>query len=152
VEATPFLDTRRGAVVRSPSTRAEALRAPRRRRATPARVEDAEGRSSARAEGAAQGEEHWMCTDPRVTAHVSADAARSYVKSVDQHIKEADDKARPAKYAVLASFVAGVILFGVTMGVFYKEVRIKCEESKMCTGDQDPLVDSCCRFWRRAAR
>ena len=91
-------------------------------------------------------EEHTVANDQRVLARVSGDEAREYIRGVNAHVAKHTGKYRWPICGCLACFVLGAVLFGVMMGVFFEENRLRCK-GKLCERGEDPLVDGCCIFW-----
>ena len=87
-----------------------------------------------------------MANDQRVLARVSGDEAREYIRGVNAHIAAGTDKYRWPICGCVACFFLGAVLFGVMMGVFFEENRLRCN-SRLCERGEDPLVDGCCVFW-----
>ena len=91
-------------------------------------------------------EEEQVANDQRVLARVSGDEAREYIRGVNAHIAAGTDKYRWPICGCVACFFLGAVLFGVMMGVFFEENRLRCK-GKLCERGEDPLVDGCCIFW-----
>ena len=87
-----------------------------------------------------------MANDQRVLARVSGEEAREYIRGVNAHLAKHTGKYRWPICGCVASFVLGAVLFGVMMGVFFEENRLRCN-SRLCERGEDPLVDGCCVFW-----
>ena len=91
-------------------------------------------------------EEEQVANDQRVLARVSGDEAREYIRGVNAHVAAGTGKYRWPICGCLACFVLGAVLFGVMMGVFHEEKRLRCK-GPLCERGEDPLVDGCCVFW-----
>ena len=91
-------------------------------------------------------EEWTVANDQRVLARVSGEEAREYIRGVNAHVAKHTGKYRWPICGCVASFVLGAVLFGVMMGVFFEENRLRCN-SRLCERGEDPLVDGCCVFW-----
>jgi len=91
-------------------------------------------------------EEAQVANDQRVLARVSGEEAREYIRGVNAHVAKHTGKYRWPICGCLACFVLGAVLFGVMMGVFFEENRLRCK-GKLCERGEDPLVDGCCIFW-----
>ena len=87
-----------------------------------------------------------MANDQRILARVSGEEAREYIRGVNAHVAKHTGKYRWPICGCVASFVLGAVLFGVMMGVFFEENRLRCN-SRLCERGEDPLVDGCCVFW-----
>ena len=91
-------------------------------------------------------EEETVATDQRVLAHVSCEEARTYIRGVNAHHAEGTKKIRMQMRGCFACMLLGVVLYGVGLGVWVEEKRLRCE-GRPCGPGQDPLVDKCCIFW-----
>ena len=91
-------------------------------------------------------EEEQVANDQRVLARVSGEEAREYIRGVNAHVAKHTGKYRWPICGCLACFVLGAVLFGVMMGVFHEEKRLRCK-GPLCERGEDPLVDGCCVFW-----
>ena len=87
-----------------------------------------------------------MANDQRVLARVSGEEAREYIRGVNAHVAKHTGKYRWPICGCVACFLLGAVLFGVMMGVFFEENRLRCN-SRLCERGEDPLVDGCCVFW-----
>ena len=83
---------------------------------------------------------------PAHVARVSGEEAREYIRGVNAHVAKHTGKYRWPICGCVASFVLGAVLFGVMMGVFFEENRLRCK-GPLCERGEDPLVDGCCVFW-----
>jgi len=91
-------------------------------------------------------EEHIVATDQRILARVSGEEARTYIRGVNAHIAKSTRCYRWSMRGCVASFFLGAVLFGVMMGVFHEEKRLRCK-GRLCKRGEDPLVDGCCVYW-----
>ena len=91
-------------------------------------------------------EEDTVANDPRVLAHVSCEEARTYIRGVNAHHAEGTKKIRMQMRGCFACMLLGVVLYGVGLGVWVEEKRLRCE-GRPCGLGEDPLVDKCCIFW-----
>ena len=91
-------------------------------------------------------EEDTVANDQRVLAHVSCEEARTYIRGVNAHHAEGTKKIRMQMRGCFACMLLGVVLYGVGLGVWVEEKRLRCE-GRPCGPGQDPLVDKCCIFW-----
>ena len=91
-------------------------------------------------------EEEQVANDQRVLARVSGEEAREYIRGVNAHVAKHTGKYRWPICGCVAIFVLGALLFGVMMGVFHEEKRLRCK-GPLCERGEDPLVDGCCVFW-----
>ena len=91
-------------------------------------------------------EEEMVANDQRVLARVSGEEAREYIRGVNAHVAKHTGKYRWPICGCVACFILGAVLFGVMMGVFFEENRLRCK-GKLCERGEDPLVDGCCIFW-----
>ncbi len=87
-----------------------------------------------------------MANDQRVLARVSGEEAREYIRGVNAHVAKHTGKYRWPICGCVACFLLGAVLFGVMMGVFFEENRLRCK-GPLCERGEDPLVDGCCVFW-----
>ena len=91
-------------------------------------------------------EEEMVANDQRILARVSGDEAREYIRGVNAHVAKHTGKYRWPICGCVACFILGAVLFGVMMGVFHEEKRLRCK-GPLCERGEDPLVDGCCIFW-----
>ena len=95
-------------------------------------------------------EEEMVANDQRVLARVSGEEAREYIRGVNAHVAKGTGKYRWPICGCFACFVLGAALFGVMMGVFHEEGRLRCP-SRLCSRGEDPLLlpggKPCCVFW-----
>ena len=91
-------------------------------------------------------EEETVANDQRVLAHVSCEEARTYIRGVNAHHAEGTKKIRMQMRGCFACMLLGVVLYGVGLGVWVEEKRLRCE-GRPCGLGEDPLVDKCCIFW-----
>ena len=91
-----------------------------------------------------------MANDQRVLARVSGEEAREYIRGVNAHVAKHTGKYRWPICGCFACFLLGAVLFGVMMGVFHEEGRLRCE-ARLCSPGEDPLLlphgKPCCVFW-----
>lgn len=94
-------------------------------------------------------EEHTVANDQRLlSAGVSGEEARHYVRGVNDHVAKGSKRYRPPLLGCVAFVFLGAALFGIMMSVFHEEDRLRCKKD-LCDveGGEDPLVDDCCVFW-----
>ena len=91
-------------------------------------------------------EEGTVANDQRILARVSGEEAREYIRGVNAHVAKHTGKYRWPICGCVACFFLGAALFGVMMGVFFEENRLRCK-GPLCERGEDPLVDGCCVFW-----
>ncbi|CAH0366346.1 unnamed protein product [Pelagomonas calceolata] len=95
-------------------------------------------------------EEYTVANDQRVLARVSGEEAREYIRGVNAHVAKGTGKYRWPICGCFACFLLGAALFGVMMGVFHEEKRLRCE-ARLCSRGEDPLLlphgKPCCVFW-----
>ena len=91
-------------------------------------------------------EEETVANDQRVLAQVSCEEARTYIRGVNAHHAEGTKKIRMQMRGCFACMLLGVVLYGVGLGVWVEEKRLRCE-GRPCGLGEDPLVDKCCIFW-----
>lgn len=90
-----------------------------------------------------------MANDQRLlSAGVSGEEARHYVRGVNDHVAKGSNRYRPPLLGCVAFVFLGAALFGIMMSVFHEEDRLRCKKY-LCDveGGEDPLVDDCCVFW-----
>ena len=95
-------------------------------------------------------EEYTVANDQRILARVSGEEAREYIRGVNAHVAKHTGKYRWPICGCVACFFLGALLFGVMMGVFHEEKRLRCP-SRLCSRGEDPLLlphgKPCCVFW-----
>ena len=100
--------------------------------------------------GALRIEEDTVANDQRVLARVSGEEAREYIRGVNAHVAKHTGKYRWPVCGCFACFLLGAALFGIMMGVFHEEKRLRCP-SRLCSRGEDPLLlphgKPCCVFW-----
>ena len=91
-------------------------------------------------------EEWTVANDQRVLARVSGAEAREYIRGVNAHHAEGTKQIRMQMRGCFACMLLGVVLYGVGLGVWVEEKRLRCQ-GRICGRGEDPLGDGCCNFW-----